>query len=301
MTPPPTTDAVPLRQSTWAWFLISLQTFGGPAGQIAVMQRELVDERRWIGEKRFLHALNYCMLLPGPEAQQLAIYTGWLLNGWLGGLIAGVLFVIPGVVALLAPLRPVRHAGRHHAGGGVVPRPGPGGARHRGAGSPADRWPRTAQPCARRARGGRLPGARGLRAAVPARGPRRRPRRLGPGPLAAVAAGRRGAARARGRDAAADRGRRPAPRPGLAAAQPDHPGRRRRAVGDAGRRGLAARGRLGLRRPGALLRRDGAGHLRWRLRGAGLRRPGGRRDLRLADRRRDGARASPSPRPRPDR
>ena len=95
-------DAVPLRESTWAWFLISLQTFGGPAGQIAVMQRTLVDERRWIGEKRFLHALNYCMLLPGPEAQQLAIYTGWLLNGWLGGLIAGVLFVIPGVIALLA-------------------------------------------------------------------------------------------------------------------------------------------------------------------------------------------------------
>ncbi len=95
-------DAVPLREAAWAWFLISLQTFGGPAGQIAVMQRSLVDERRWIGEKRFLHALNYCMLLPGPEAQQLAIYTGWLLNGWLGGLVAGVLFVIPGVVALLA-------------------------------------------------------------------------------------------------------------------------------------------------------------------------------------------------------
>jgi chromate transporter len=95
-------DVVPLRQATRAWFRISLQTFGGPAGQIAVMQRELVDERRWIGERRFLHALSYCMLLPGPEAQQLAIYTGWLLNGWLGGLIAGVLFVIPGFVAILA-------------------------------------------------------------------------------------------------------------------------------------------------------------------------------------------------------
>lgn len=93
---------VPLREATKAWVLISLQTFGGPAGQIAVMQRTLVDERRWIGERRFLHALSYCMLLPGPEAQQLAIYTGWLLNGWVGGLIAGVLFVIPGVVALLA-------------------------------------------------------------------------------------------------------------------------------------------------------------------------------------------------------
>ncbi|WP_343061430.1 chromate efflux transporter [Nocardioides luti] len=95
-------DVVPLRESTRAWFLISLQTFGGPAGQIAVMQRELVDERRWIGERRFLHALSYCMLLPGPEAQQLAIYTGWLLNGWLGGLVAGVLFVLPGLLAILA-------------------------------------------------------------------------------------------------------------------------------------------------------------------------------------------------------
>jgi chromate transporter len=66
------------------------------------MQRELVDERRWIGERRFLHALSFCMLLPGPEAQQLAIYTGWLLNGWAGGLVAGVLFVLPGVVAMLA-------------------------------------------------------------------------------------------------------------------------------------------------------------------------------------------------------
>jgi len=95
-------DVVPLRQATRAWFAISLQTFGGPAGQIAVMQRHLVDERRWIGQNRFLHALNYCMLLPGPEAQQLAIYVGWLLNGIRGGLIAGTLFVLPGAVALLA-------------------------------------------------------------------------------------------------------------------------------------------------------------------------------------------------------
>ena len=93
---------VPLRAATRAWFLISLQTFGGPAGQIAVMHRSMVDEHRWIGERRFLHALNYCMLLPGPEAQQLAVYVGWLLNGAVGGLIAGVLFVLPGLVALLA-------------------------------------------------------------------------------------------------------------------------------------------------------------------------------------------------------
>jgi chromate transporter len=95
-------DVVPFSQAVRAWFAISLQTFGGPAGQIAVMQRELVEERRWIGPQRFLHALNYCMLLPGPEAQQLAVYVGWLLNGLRGGLVAGILFVLPGMVALLA-------------------------------------------------------------------------------------------------------------------------------------------------------------------------------------------------------
>jgi chromate transporter len=97
----PTGGAViSLGEATRAWFAISLQTFGGPAGQIAVMQHKLVDDKRWIGQQRFLHALNYCMLLPGPEAQQLAIYTGWLLNGTRGGLIAGTLFVLPGAVAL---------------------------------------------------------------------------------------------------------------------------------------------------------------------------------------------------------
>jgi chromate transporter len=92
---------VPFGTAVRAWFLISLQTFGGPAGQIAVMQRSLVDEKRWIGQRRFLHALNYCTLLPGPEAQQLATYVGWLLHGTRGGLVAGGLFVLPGVVALL--------------------------------------------------------------------------------------------------------------------------------------------------------------------------------------------------------
>jgi chromate transporter len=95
-------DAIPFRTAVRAWFAISLQTFGGPAGQIAVMQRTLVDEKRWIGQRRFLHAMNYCMLLPGPEAQQLATYVGWLLHGTRGGLVAGGLFVLPGVVALLA-------------------------------------------------------------------------------------------------------------------------------------------------------------------------------------------------------
>src|SRR5215213_1483328 len=101
-TPPQQQTVVPFRAALRAWFLISLQTFGGPAGQIAVMQRALVDEKRWISQRRFLHALNYCTLLPGPEAQQLATYVGWLLHGTAGGLVAGGLFVLPGVVALLA-------------------------------------------------------------------------------------------------------------------------------------------------------------------------------------------------------
>lgn len=83
------------------WARIASLSFGGPAGQIAVMHRILVDEKRWIGEERFLHALNYCMLLPGPEAQQLAIYIGWLLHKTKGGLIAGALFVLPGFLAIL--------------------------------------------------------------------------------------------------------------------------------------------------------------------------------------------------------
>ncbi|WP_322417711.1 chromate efflux transporter [Mesorhizobium huakuii] len=83
------------------WAKIGLLSFGGPAGQIALMHRELVEERRWIGEQRFLHALNYCMLLPGPEAQQLAIYIGWLLHRTIGGLVAGILFVLPGALVML--------------------------------------------------------------------------------------------------------------------------------------------------------------------------------------------------------
>jgi chromate transporter len=95
-------DVIPLRTATKVWALVGLQSFGGPAGQIAVMQRALVDERRWIGRGRFLHALSFCTMLPGPEATQLAVYVGWLLNGVLGGLIAGVLFVLPGVLAIFA-------------------------------------------------------------------------------------------------------------------------------------------------------------------------------------------------------
>src|SRR5215204_3989992 len=83
------------------WVKLGFISFGGPAGQIAIMHRELVERRRWIGEERFLHALNYCMLLPGPEAQQLAIYIGWLMHRTWGGIVAGGLFVLPSLFILL--------------------------------------------------------------------------------------------------------------------------------------------------------------------------------------------------------
>ena len=90
-----------LGEATRVWARIGLLSFGGPAGQIALMHRMLVEERRWIDETRYLHALNFCMLLPGPEAQQLATYVGWLMHGIRGGLIAGILFILPGFVVIL--------------------------------------------------------------------------------------------------------------------------------------------------------------------------------------------------------
>ena len=102
------------------WLKIGCLSFGGPAGQIAMMHRILVDEKKWIDEPRFLHALNFCMLLPGPEAQQLATYIGWLLHGVRGGLAAGILFVLPGALvmlglSLLYALGTRRRAGRRRA------------------------------------------------------------------------------------------------------------------------------------------------------------------------------------------
>ena len=91
-----------LGEATRVWARIALLSFGGPAGQIAVMHRILVEEKRWLGDGRFLHALNFCMLLPGPEAQQLATYIGWLMHRTKGAVIAGVLFVLPGVVSIMA-------------------------------------------------------------------------------------------------------------------------------------------------------------------------------------------------------
>jgi chromate transporter len=93
---------VSLREAFWVWLRIAALSFGGPAGQIAVMHRILVEEKRWIGDNRFLHALNYCMLLPGPEAQQLATYVGWLMHKTRGGIVAGGLFIIPGVISIMA-------------------------------------------------------------------------------------------------------------------------------------------------------------------------------------------------------
>jgi chromate transporter len=93
--------SITLREAFWVWVKVATYSFGGPAGQIAVMHRILVEEKRWVSENRFLHALNYCMLLPGPEAQQLATYIGWLLHKTIGGLTAGILFVLPGVVSIL--------------------------------------------------------------------------------------------------------------------------------------------------------------------------------------------------------
>ncbi len=95
-------DAVSFSTALRFWLKLGFISFGGPAGQIAVMHRELVEERRWISEQRFLHALNYCVLLPGPEAQQLATYIGWLLHRTWGGIAAGVLFVLPSLLLLIA-------------------------------------------------------------------------------------------------------------------------------------------------------------------------------------------------------
>jgi chromate transporter len=98
----PGPPSVPFGEAARTWGYVALNSFGGPAGQIAVMHREIVERKGWLDERRFLHALNYCMLLPGPEAQQLATYIGWLMHGLRGGLVAGGLFILPGVIVLMA-------------------------------------------------------------------------------------------------------------------------------------------------------------------------------------------------------
>jgi len=98
-TQPP--EPVSLTQAFWYWLKLGFISFGGPAGQIAIMHQDMVEKRRWISERRFLHALNYCMVLPGPEAQQLAVYIGWLMHRTWGGIIAGTLFVLPSLFILI--------------------------------------------------------------------------------------------------------------------------------------------------------------------------------------------------------
>jgi len=102
MTPAPAPAPIPFAAAFRYWLKLGCISFGGPAGQIAMMHDELVERRRWISEGRFLHALNYCMVLPGPEAQQLATYIGWLMHGPWGGIMAGVLFVLPSLALLIA-------------------------------------------------------------------------------------------------------------------------------------------------------------------------------------------------------
>ncbi|RTL01813.1 MAG: chromate transporter, partial [Neisseriaceae bacterium] len=101
----PIPDTPPAAVSFWQafifWLKLGFVSFGGPAGQIAIMHQELVERRRWISERRFLHALNYCMVLPGPEAQQLATYIGWLMHRSWGGIVAGGLFVLPSLLILI--------------------------------------------------------------------------------------------------------------------------------------------------------------------------------------------------------
>ena len=144
------------------WLRLGFINFGGPAGQIAIMHRDLVERRRWISEERFLHALNFCMLLPGPEAQQLATYIGWLLHGIRGGLVAGALFVLPSVFVLLGlswvyaahgeSMRALRHSrGPETRGAGHrARRRDP----HRTAGSSTRRSPPSPRPRSPRSRSG---------------------------------------------------------------------------------------------------------------------------------------------------
>nr|MBA2412567.1 chromate transporter [Burkholderiaceae bacterium] len=95
------TSPISFREAFRFWLKLGFISFGGPAGQISIMHQELVEKRRWISERRFLHALNYCMVLPGPEAQQLATYLGWLMHRTWGGVVAGALFVLPSLLILI--------------------------------------------------------------------------------------------------------------------------------------------------------------------------------------------------------
>ncbi len=132
-------------EATRYWFRLGCLSFGGPAGQIAIMHTDLVERKRWISEERFLHALNFCMLLPGPEAQQLATYIGWRLHGTAGGVAAGALFVLPAALLLWALSWLYAAAGVGTGDRGGVLRSATSGDRHRGRGGLAHRADGAAQ------------------------------------------------------------------------------------------------------------------------------------------------------------
>ena len=142
---------VPFSEAMKVWARVAALSFGGPAGQIAVMHRIIVEEKKWIGDQRFLQALNYCTLLPGPEAQQLATYIGWLMHRTKGGLLAGTLFVLPGLLAIMALSLDLRAARQGHDRAGPVLRAEGRRAGDRGRGRAARRQARAAATtsCAR--------------------------------------------------------------------------------------------------------------------------------------------------------
>ena len=143
----PELSAAPSSVSFWQafifWLKLGFISFGGPAGQIAIMHQELVENRRWISERRFLHALNYCMVLPGPEAQQLATYIGWLMHRTWGGIIAGGAVCSSVAVAADHPVVDLYRVRRNATGGGSVLRYQAGGNGHRRASDPSHWFPCT--------------------------------------------------------------------------------------------------------------------------------------------------------------
>ena len=143
---------VSLREAFWTWMRVAALSFGGPAGQIAVMHRILVEEKRWVSEERFLHALNYCMLLPGPEAQQLATYIGWLMHRTRGGIMAGGLFILPGIISIMALSYVYAGWGNVPIVVGAVLRPQGGGAGDRDRGGGPHRQALAEEPGADRSR-----------------------------------------------------------------------------------------------------------------------------------------------------
>ena len=282
--PEPAVDRVPFRDALRFWVKLGFVNFGGPTGQIALMHTELVERRRWLGESRFLHALNFAMLLPGPEAHQLAIYAGWLLNGTAGRPGRRDLLPAPGVLPDGRALLDLRGARRRRLGLGRLRRPRVGGRRHRRGGAAAHRVTGAPTPA---------PGA-----------PRARSAFLAlfvfgvPFPLVVLGAGLVGwvAGRALATRSRRARRRRPCPSGVSPTLARTGAGARRRArrVADPARAGGARGGnRQRAGGGGRVLLGDGARHVRRRVRRARVREPGRRAAVRVAHVERDGRRAQP--------